>query len=181
MTFGTGYRAIFDSLIEPDFGLRVAANCISHDEITLAEARGLGKGKRNAVSRLPLPGEIFSLGLRVDEEWIKKIGGKATRRAGLARAVSGADSLQIETENFALADISPKLAEMLSLYESDDYKKVFPFLEYFRRETDRELIAQLDSNVVEAMRRRDPEVGFSSPDDFDLNPDQYQISRRGRK
>lgn len=45
VTFGTGFHAIDHADVEPDFGLKVTANCVA-DTRTLAEARGRGKGKR---------------------------------------------------------------------------------------------------------------------------------------
>jgi uncharacterized protein (TIGR04141 family) len=90
VTFGSGFHAIAQSIAEPDFGLRVTANSITEDGLTLADARGLGKGKRNATSRLSLPGEVFALGLFTDEEWIRRFGG-SVRIPGFAKSASGAD------------------------------------------------------------------------------------------
>lgn len=94
VTFGVGFHAVDPALTEPDFGLRVTANCIDKDGLTLADARGLGKGKRNATSRLSLPGKVFALSLLTDEEWIRKFGGEV-RVTGFAKSASGADALQL--------------------------------------------------------------------------------------
>lgn len=179
ITFGTGFHAMNSTLIEPDFGIKVAANCVDPEKITLADARGLGKGRRNATSRLPVPNEMFALGLLTDEEWIRKFGGEVNI-TGFAKNASGADALQLNIENFDLFDLGPKLRQVLSLFESTNYHNFFPFLDYFRRETNKDLIDQLDAQIAENMRSRDPEIGFALPDEFNLTADIYRLSRYKR-
>lgn len=180
VTFGGGFHAIDPALTEPDFGLRVAANSIDPGRITLVDARGLGKGSRNATSRLPTPNEMFALGLLTDEEWIRRFGGHV-KIDGFAKTVSGADSLQLNASHFELSRLPDKLRQTLDLHQSEDYKQLFPFLTYFRRETNRETIQQLDDLVCAAMRQRDTEVGFALPDEFNRAPDDYRLSRRRRE
>lgn len=176
VTFGTGFHAVDAALLEPDFGLRVAANCIDYDGLTLADARGLGKGKRNATSRLAQPGEMFALGLLTDEEWIRQFGGEVNI-PGFAKSAKGADALQLNIDDFNLFDLSAKLRQALDLYEAETYREIFPFLDYFRRESDKEAIKKLDGLMAESMRARDPEIGFALPDEFDLVADRYVMSR----
>lgn len=180
ITFGTGFHAVDPSLTEPDFGLKVAANSVDPDRITLADARGLGKGRRNATSRLPTPNEVFALGLLTDEEWIRKFGGQV-KLPGFAKSVSGADSLQLNIEDFSLFDLPDKLRQALDLYGSNEYLQAFPFLDYFRRETDKAKIALLDELLADCMRKRDLEIGFALPDEYNLTADGYVLSRYRRQ
>ncbi|WP_191093856.1 DUF6119 family protein [Nocardia colli] len=177
ITFGYGFQAIEKSLIEHDFGLKVAANSINPDRVNLADTRGLGKGRRNASSRLPTPNEAFALGLLTDEEWIRRFGGEV-KIPGFAKTVNGSDALQLNVDSFDFTALSGKLGKVLELYGSDDYTSIFPFLDYFRRETDKEKIAELDTQITTAMRDRDPEIGFALPDDSDLAADWFRLSRR---
>ncbi|MFE9577575.1 DUF6119 family protein [Nocardia sp. NPDC006044] len=177
ITFGYGFQAIDKSLIEHDFGLKVAANSIDPDRVNLADTRGLGRGRRNATSRLPTPNEVFALGLLTDEEWIRRFGGEV-KIPGFAKTVSGSDALQLNVDSFDFTALSDKLGRVLELYRSDDYTSIFPFLDYFRRETDKEKIAELDTLIGEAIRDRDCEVGFALPDDADVAADLFRVSRR---
>jgi uncharacterized protein (TIGR04141 family) len=179
VTFGVGFHAVDPALTESDFGLRVTANCIDEDRLTLADARGLGKGKRNATSRLSLPGRVFALGLLTDEEWIRKFGGEV-RVTGFAKNASGADALQLNIEDFSLFNLPVKLRQALDLYQATTYQEYFPFLDYFRRVTDKEAVKELDTLLTAAMQDRDLEVGFASPDEFNLHADTYQLSRYGK-
>jgi uncharacterized protein (TIGR04141 family) len=179
ITFGTGFHAINPQLIEHDFGLRVAANSVEPTRLKIASARGLGKGHRNAVSYLPTPNEIFALGLLPDEEWIQRFGGEA-RLPAFAKSINGADSLQVSIEDFQLTDLPAKLSEALTLFESHTYRETFPFLDYFRRETDKATIQELDERIADHIRQRDPDIGFALPDQFNLSAGSYRLSRRRR-
>jgi uncharacterized protein (TIGR04141 family) len=123
VTFGVGFHAVNPALTELDFGLRVTANCIDKDGLTLADARGLGKGKRNATSRLSLPGKVFALGLLTDEEWIRKFGGEV-RVTGFAKSASGADALQLNIQDFSLFNLPDKLRQALDLYQAYDLPRI---------------------------------------------------------
>ncbi|MFF1817740.1 DUF6119 family protein [Kribbella sp. NPDC058245] len=177
VTFGTGFHAIDDGLKEPDFGLLVAANSVDPEQVMLAEARGMGKGRRNALSTLPTPNEMFALGLLTDEEWVRRFGG-VVELPGFARTIAGADSLSLSIDGYRLADLPATLGKALELWQADDYKARFPFLTYFRRVADRELIAELDETVESLLRTRDPDVGFAVPDELHLTADWYRVARR---
>jgi uncharacterized protein (TIGR04141 family) len=179
VTFGTGFHAVDEALKEPDFGLLVAANSIDPDQVMLADSRGMGKGRRNAMSRLPTPNDMFALGLLTDEEWIRRFGGVA-ELPGFARTVSGADSLSLAIDEFRLADLPETLGKAVDLWRADDYKTRFPFLTYFRRVSDKELVGELDDLVEVLIRTRDPEVGFAVPDEYHLTADWYHVTRRRR-
>lgn len=180
-TFGTGHHAIDRSEYEPDFGLRVAANRIDPQRVTMAETRGLDKGTRNAVSMLPLPSQIYGLRVALNEEWVRRFGGKAVdRRFGIS--VAGADSLRISLDDFNLKQLPAKLAEILEAFRSEQYKEAFPFLDYFRRlPRQSPLVPVLYEQLDERLRQRDDLLGFATPDDLQLyHPDDYLL-KRGRE
>jgi uncharacterized protein (TIGR04141 family) len=157
VTFGSGFHAVDQTWIEPDFGLRVAANSVDPKKVTLAEARGLGRSARNAVSKVPVPNEMFALRLATDDEWIRRVAGKVLS-ADFAVSVSGADSLRLNAKDLSLSDLPKKLGDVLSRYHSYEYQKYFPFLDYFRRlPTSSPIVTLLDAEVSDALlaaRRR---------------------------
>ncbi|MBK7622902.1 MAG: TIGR04141 family sporadically distributed protein [Kineosporiaceae bacterium] len=181
LTFGTGFHAIDPQHYEPDFGLRVAANSIDPSKIKLAEARGLGKGSRNAVSSLPVPNRLFALRLATNEEWIRRMGGQALDTE-FALSISGADSLRLSLEDVSLMDLPAVLRKVLAKFSSDAYKEHLPQLDHFRRlATSHPLIPQLDARVLEELRARQPDLGFAAPDEFHFyEVDCFVLKRRRR-
>ena len=179
VTFGTGFHAVEQRHVEPDFGLRVAANSIDPDRISLAEARGLGKGARNAVSSLPVPNRMFALRLATNEEWVRRMGG-FTIDTDFAASVNGADSLRLTIDDFELTDLPNVLRKALTKFNSVAYRDYLPHLDYFRRlATTHPLVPRLEAAVLEDLRARRSDVGFAAPDEFHFyNVDGFQLKRR---
>jgi hypothetical protein len=182
VTFGTGFHAVKDADIEPDFGLRVVANSVDPAKLTRAEARGLEKGAKNSASSLPVPNAVFALDLSTNEEWIRRFGGQMEDRT-FASSASGADSLQLTRREFNLADLPDKLAKILERFSSTRCEEHFPFLDYFRRLPSKApQVAQLDIQVANQFQdavRRKRRRGREFLHGDDLVPETVQRADRG--
>lgn len=179
ITFGTGHHAIDSIRIEPDFGLKVAANSVDPAKLNVAESRGFDKGMKSSISKLPIPNELFALGLSTTEDWIRRLGGKVADPE-FALSATGADSLNLNVETFTLHSLRGLLATALSRFQSPQYRDHFPFLDYFRRVPNREPVIQdLDGMVLEEMRSRSNQIGFAAPDELQVtSPDYFHIYRK---
>lgn len=181
ITFGTGFHAVDPSTIEADFGLRVAANSIDPDRMSLAEARGLGKGARNAVSSLPVPNRMFALRLATDEEWIRRVGGRSLDNE-FAVSAAGADSLRLTIDDFSLWDLPRVLRRALVKFESTDYRAHLPQLDNFRRlAAHHPVIPELEAAVLAELVGRQSDVGFAAPDELNFYNVDYFVLKRRRK
>lgn len=180
-TFGTGFHALDPSTVEPDFGLRVAANAIDPKRVTLAEARGLGRDARNAVSSVPVPNEMFALRLVTDEEWVRRFSGHAVDK-NFALTVSGADSLRLSVDGEDLQALPATLRRALALFVSSEYKKNFPYFDNFRRVARSDpRQAQLFSALDAQLRARPVDIGFAVPDEMNFATiDSFELKARRR-
>ena len=181
MTFGTGFHAVKEEDIEPDFGLRVVANSVDPAKLTRAETRGLQKGTKNSATSLPVPNEVFALDLATGEEWIRKFGGQVADKT-FASSVAGADSLQLTLKDFELTDLPGKLEAVLNSFKSTQYRDRFPFLDYFRRlPAKAPQVATLDLKVHELFANRSDDLGFAAPHEFGLYDPDHFIFRANRQ
>ncbi|WP_353708523.1 DUF6119 family protein [Cellulosimicrobium sp. ES-005] len=181
VTFGTGFHAIDPRLVEPDFGLRVAANSVNPKKVTQAEARGLGRDSRNAVSSVPVPNEMFALRLVTDEEWIRRFAGQCFDPS-FALSLNGADSLRMTIESENLQTLPSTLVRALERFESTDYRDHYPYFDNFRRlaPTDPR-ISTLETRLADELRTRPTDLGFAAPDELNFYTiDGFQIAR-GRR
>lgn len=181
LTFGTGFHAVSSSITEPDFGLKVAANSVDTKRLNMAEVRGMGKGARNAVSKLPIPNQLFALRLQPNEEWIRRLGGDCIDTT-IATSINGAESLRITRDDFKLDGLATLLPQLLQRFDSDAYKEHLPTLDNFRRlPGTHPLIPQLNEAVDALVHRRDDGVGFAAPDELDFHDlDGYVLKQRRR-
>lgn len=182
VTFGSGFHAVNPALVEPDFGLLVAANSIDPRRMNLAEARGLGKGARNALSSLPVPNRLFALRLATNEEWIRRVGGRSLDPE-FAVSANGADSLRLTLDDFTLWKLPEVLRRALAKFRSTDYRTHLPQLDYFRRLAPHHpLVPELEALVVEELQARRTDLGFAAPDEFNFyNVDFFKLKRRRRE
>lgn len=167
LTYGTGYHAIESSMIEPGFGVRVAAGLISERRIRGVQTRGIASNSRDQRTLLPSDGSFPDLDVRVDEDWLRHIAGK-TDSPDVASTAAGADSLRLTAANSSLARIGEKLDALLELFEGEAFREKFPFLDQITplRPKDHRIDA-LDEAIERRMREGDSTISFATPDPFD--------------
>ena len=177
LTFGIGFHAIEPALIERGFGLRVAANLVATDKVRGAQTRGVARHSRDQKTILATDGSFSELAVEVDEDWLRQLSGKSSDVA-IASSLSGADSLRISAPNFRLRDLSTKVAEILTLYEAQDYKEKFPFLDQVvPLDRSDPAIAALDGLAREQLRAEEPRTAFAPPDPFEqVHLDHYELT-----
>jgi uncharacterized protein (TIGR04141 family) len=185
LTFGTGYHSIDPSNLEPRFGLRVAANLVASRRVRGAQTRGIANNTRDQRTLLPIDGSFSDLDVQVDEDWLRQLSGKPSD-SKVASSISGADSLRLTLPSFSLRGIGEKLDEVLEAFESEQFKQNFPFLDQITPLLPSDpRVGKLDALVAQRLRVNDPQLGFSTPDPFDLNEDSFDhyelfLGRPGR-
>lgn len=176
-TFGVGFHAIEPRLIERGFGLRVAANLVSADRIRGAQTRGVARHSRDQKTILPTDGAFNDLAVEVDEDWLRQLTGRSAD-AQVATSISGADSLRITDPDFTLARVQNKASELLNLYNSQDYKAKFPFLDQVvPLDRSDPVIEHLNTLATDQVRGEEPRLAFAPPDPFEHNAlDHYELT-----
>lgn len=174
--FGTGFHAIEPSRIERGFGLRVTANIVQSGKIRGAQTRGVASNSRDQKTMLPVDGAFSELAVEVDEDWLRQLSGKSSD-SSFATTIAGADSLRVTIPQFSLQSLPAKADQVLAVYERDDYKQQFPFLDQITPlDKSDERIPELDALVVEQIRSRDLTLAFAAPDPFEQGElDHYEI------
>jgi uncharacterized protein (TIGR04141 family) len=169
ITFGIGFHGIRPSLIERGFGLRVTANVVNVDKVRSAQTRGVARDARDQKTILPVDGQFEDLDIEVNEDWLRQLAGTATDKK-FGTSISGSDSLRITVPEFSIRDIESKADAILSAYETDRYKTVFPFLDQISPiDKSDPVVEQLDQLVTAQLRGHEPRITFAAPDPFELD------------
>jgi uncharacterized protein (TIGR04141 family) len=151
-TFGTGRFSLDPSSYERDFGLRVTLNAVdprslrSVDMQTVEELTILRRVQASRRSGL----EVFQL----DEvrDMLRGVVGEPTNPT-VALGLAGSDRLAFRAR-VRLEDLPAKCAEFLALYTAKTYKQNFGFIDYMRRVSEPDLLAQLDDRMLELLNKR---------------------------
>lgn len=156
VTFGYGFTAIDRTLVEPDFGLKVALNTIDPDEIDMLDARTVDRMTKQTRIHLNVGRPVEDFGVDAESDWIRSVRGK-TKSERLTGRIYGSDAVRI-TWNDRFETLRDCCEHLLDLYQSEEYKRNFWFVDNLRRvkETD-PLVESLEGKVVELLEQRDRE------------------------
>ena len=155
LTFGHGRHLLKEGVVEPAFGLRVALNAIDPERIRTLDRDSLGVIGRRTREQVSSEGSITAFELDVDQDLVRAVTGRA-RDEGLGGTVTGADSLGM-TPPASFSDLPVLVSRVLGLYDSEEYRKYFDWIDHIGRIRDPALVSTLDDALVARMRARDVE------------------------
>ena len=153
LTFGYGFGAIDRSLVEPDFGLRVALNAVNPRALDTLNTRTLDRVTKQTRTHLNIGRPVEEFGIDPDLDWLRSVRGKAENEY-IAGRVEGADSVGVNWDG--TPDTLGHCCErLLELYESENYKTYFGFVDHVRALRSSDAVTSvLDQRVQELLSRR---------------------------
>ena len=182
LTFGmSGYNALDSAKLEKGFGLRVSANSVDEDDLITVDTRNLDSVTRQQRTHLSTGSRISEFSIPLEQDWVRRIQGK-TDKLSYVSSLAGADSLQINI-SVPLRRLPAVLAELLERYQATDYKRGFPFLDYFQPLSgSSEVVSALDGMLIDWMKeRRDRKISLAMPQIIDDEQvSHFEISARRR-
>ena len=125
--FTNGYaQSVLDTLkIEWDFGLKVALNIISQDEIRGIDTRTLSLSSHQKREVSSTNSNINNFEFNIDEEFLNSITGKVNG-SEVGESLFGNESLKVSVK-LKLSTIVSYCEQLLSTYLKKDYQKKFAF------------------------------------------------------
>ncbi|MEU7100383.1 DUF6119 family protein [Streptomyces longwoodensis] len=180
LTFGmSGYNALDPAKLEKGFGLRVSANSVDENDLVTVDTRNLDAVTRQQRTHLSAGSRISEFSIPLEQDWVRRIQGKTGKLSHIS-SLAGADSLQVNI-SAPLKRLPAVLAELLERYKATDYKRGFPFLDYFQPLSEgSEVVSALDETLLDWIKeRRDGKISLAMPqiiDDEQVN--HFEISAR---
>lgn len=172
LSFGHVYHNLDENSYEHEFGLRVTLNCVDPKKLKNTDVLepGIARRRRTQVS---IDSELTRFDFDHDSTVMKSLTGKAKEEhQELIRQATGSSSLRISSA--VSAEKLPELcSKLLTLYESDDYKKLFPNIQNITPVRDPQIIAELNNKLVEELRKKSDTVALTIPDMVDYRENVY--------
>jgi uncharacterized protein (TIGR04141 family) len=143
LTFGTGHHALDLDAFERGFGLRVVLNSVARSRLRSLDIATLDATtflRRIQASR---DADLQGFGMDTDRDFLTLAAG-SPRDTTFARSLAGRDALSLKTKTSSV-DVLEKCKKALNLYQAQDYKKDFGFIDYVSPVRRRELSDQLDA------------------------------------
>lgn len=150
LTFGTGHHALDLDAFERGFGLRVVLNSVARSSLRSMDIATLDATtflRRIQASR---DADLQGFGMDTNRDLLTLAAGSPSD-ATFARSLAGRDALSVKTRTSSV-DVKEKCKTALGLYQAQDYKKDFGFIDYVSPVRRRELSDQLDALAFSELR-----------------------------
>jgi uncharacterized protein (TIGR04141 family) len=142
LSFGTGHHALEPDAFERGFGLRVVLNSVARSSLRSLDIATLDATtflRRIQASR---DADLQGFGVDTDRDLLTLAAG-SPRDLTFARSLAGRDALSLNTRT-SRGDVMEKCKTALKLYQAQDYKRDFGFIDYVSPVRRRDLVEQLD-------------------------------------
>jgi len=130
LCFGQGHHAIENDFVERQFGMRVVLNTVSRKDLRVLDSASLDSTIMQRRTQASRDSDLSDFGLDTNRELLRLASGTPSDR-NIAKAVSGKDALKIR-KKLAFADLPALCTKLLDLYNADDYKTDFGFIDQIK-------------------------------------------------
>lgn len=163
LSFGHVYFNLKDTSYEYDFGLRVTLNCVDPQKLKSTDVLEPSEARRK-TTQIPIESDLTYFDFDRDSNIIKRLTGKVKDvYRDLFVQVTGSSNLRISSK-VASTDLPDICAQLLTLYESDEYKTTFPGIGNIQPVKDPQVIEQLNGKLLQALRDKEDNLALTVPD-----------------
>ena len=152
VTAGFGFTAINRNKLEMGFGLRVTLNEVDPAKLKLVDSRKIDTTTRQKRVLFNHDSPLSDFEFDLDEDMLNLISGHPSDST-LGRKLSGSDSLSL-TGDYVFTGIGKKCDDLLTSFEKQAYKADFGFIDHLRVVKGKDLIAELDNLLYDAVEKR---------------------------
>ena len=176
-SFGHGHTMLDDDRKENDFGLLVAANSLSDQNVRLVEKANLGSVIRDATQAAGIT-RLQEFNVDRALSLVRKLSGNAKDNSS---ALSGANSITITSEK-DLDELHELGSDLVNLYAGTKYKSTaFAIIDKIKPVLNVLKIEELDQEVLNDLTATHPSFELGAPD-IDTEPIGYlTISGSGKR
>lgn len=150
LTFGSGHHALDPDAFVRNFGLKVTLNSVARGALKNLDIATLDSTtiqKRIQASR---KADLQGFGIDLQNDLLRLAGGVPTDTA-FANALAGRDALNL-TSKLSATEIPEKCKTALRLFDANDYKKDYSFIDQITPVQDKKILADLDEIVFKEIK-----------------------------
>lgn len=150
LTFGSGHHALDPDAFVRNFGLKVTLNSVARGALKNLDIATLDSTtiqKRIQASR---KADLQGFGIDLQNDLLRLAGGVPTDTA-FANALAGRDALTL-TSKLSATEIPEKCKIALRLFDANDYKKDYSFIDQIIPVQDKKILGDLDDVVFKEIK-----------------------------
>jgi uncharacterized protein (TIGR04141 family) len=154
VAFGYGRHLLTPGAWEEDFGLRVTLNSVDPSRIRSVDRMSLDAIGQHSQIQASREASISEFGLDLEQDLLRAVTGPPTDTT-LGRRLTGKDGLQISL-GIALSGLAAILERLFIQWQSDSYKRAFPWLDQIKEVRDENKRRELDSLILDRIKQDEP-------------------------
>lgn len=163
ITYGHGYTALNKQKIEFNFGLKVTLNAVDPEKLRSVVSRNMDMSTKQTLVVSNLDSKVREFKFQPDLDMVRMVSGVPINLE-IGSRISGSDSVVINTK-LDLQDLHKLCQELYELYQSENYKQSFSFIDHVRLVQEEDLRAKLDEDFNAHFESCDSDsILFSNPE-----------------
>lgn len=164
--FGHGRSLLHANAMERRFGLITTLSAVDPNHLRSIDVNTLDSIPLNSRVQSSNLASIENFNIDIEKDLLKSVVGKSEVE-NVEGLLSGTDSLSLSTEN-TYDNMSEMLRNCYDLYKSDRYRTNFEWVDQIQAIKDKELVEQLDNEMLTKLKEDDVEnIWFSVPEIID--------------
>lgn len=187
MVFGPGAESFInrDKTVS-DFGLKIAMNTCDPEAIKSIQTSQHESISIQAEKQIHMGAGLSIFDVDYDEEFFKKISGKAKKEYSFISSITGTDRIQLKFDNnnkLSWEKLKEKTKLLNSLYNSKEYQSTeFKAFDNMKYETNAAIIKALDDLLVEKLKNNNYEkISLTVPEIIDTERYTFSYKNNSNK
>lgn len=187
MVFGPGAESFInrDKTVS-DFGLKIAMNTCDPEAIKSIQTSQHESISIQAEKQIHMGAGLSIFDVDYDEEFFKKISGKAKKEYSFISSITGTDRIQLKFDNnnkLSWEKLKEKTKLLNSLYNSKEYQSTeFKAFDNMKYETNAAIIKALDDLLVEKLKNNNYEkISLTVPEIIDTERYTFSYKNNNNK
>jgi uncharacterized protein (TIGR04141 family) len=177
LCFGHVAHNLRDDSYEYDFGLRITLNCVDPLKLKNTDIIEPGAARRQRT-QVSVDSDLTYFDFESDSAVLRSLTGAVkTEYADLIKNVTGSSNLRISTKT-RVENLPSLCSKLLELYAREDFKTAFPEVQNITPVRDPDVIADLDEQLIAALRSGSTDPLLAVPELLEYN-DSFWISFAG--
>lgn len=163
ISFGFGYTLLNCNVVEERFGLKVALNQSTEGRLRKLKRTSVSGNSRKTDEQMPVPSSVDAFGIDIERDLVDGVtvsGGEDLLATG---SITGSDSLALSAP-VSIENIPAFLQRAFSIYQFDDYKRGFSWIDRVAPVKNPSIIDDLNAKAVDLINQRNPAVYMAVPD-----------------
>ncbi len=164
--FGHGWQMLDRDAYEEGFGLKIVLNSIDSERIKAIDKKDMSASLKSAKEQMPAFGDFVDFGINETQDLLQGVTGEVLEEDSIfGSMITGTDAFSVSAK-VDINNLEPLLKECLDRFNSKDYAKKFPWVDYIkaiskparRDELNKKLLEKIKTKKFENLSMSIPEV-----------------------